>query len=83
MSEFSARALADVEARRHEAREEFGLERELSINDWIDRIRSAAQQAHAQARLEGAEQAQYETFVEIAAMAVGRAEVLLAVMEEE
>lgn len=66
--------IADVEAHRHQHGEP-GLEKELSINDWIDRLQGAAKQAHLQARA-GDDQGQYDTWVELASTCVGRAEQL-------
>lgn len=67
-------ALADIETRR-EIDGEPELEKDLSINDWIDRIKAAAGQAHRCARI-GAVESERSTWIDIAAIALGRIEVL-------
>lgn len=64
--------LAEVEALRSRDGEPM-LEVSLSVNDWIDRVRAACTTAHGQARA-AATWLEYETWLEVAAIAVGRAE---------
>lgn len=66
--------LAEVEALRSRDGEPM-LEVSLSVNDWIDRVRAACTQAHGQARAAATWQ-EYETWLEVAAIAIGRAEAI-------
>lgn len=79
MSEIRERVLEDVEAKRHdEFRPE--LEADLSVNDWIGRLQGAARTAQQMART-GNISVEYETWVDIASIAVARAELLLEQLE--
>lgn len=72
--------LDNVETLREQA--EFELEASLSVNDWVARIRGAAQTAHSSARA-GATSTELEAWTEIAAIAVGRAEHVWHAQEAE
>lgn len=65
--------LDNVETQREHAAPEFELEESLSVNDWVARIRGAAQTAHSAART-GVLSAELDAWTEIAAIAIGRAE---------
>lgn len=57
------------------------LEAQLSINDWIDRVRGAAQTAHSAARM-GSTKLEYDTWIDLAAIALRRANIVLIAQTE-
>lgn len=70
--EMAESVIEDVEAERHATRNT-DLEGDLSIKDWVDRIANATKQAAKLAR-QPLSQLEYEAWVELAAIVVGRAE---------
>lgn len=74
-TEDTAKVIADVEAHRTTTAEK-KLEGNLSIFDWMQRIKSAAQHAGSLTRQDNA-QLEYDAWIELAAIVVGRAEQVL------
>lgn len=68
--------LEDIETRRHEDAEP-ELEADLSINDWLGRLQSAAQNIQQLCRA-GLVNEEYQVWIDVAQIAAGRAELLLA-----
>jgi hypothetical protein len=64
--------LLDVEAKR-ESLTDYDAEAQVSINEWITRVREASMTAHKAAR-NGVHQELYEASLEVAAIGVGLAE---------
>lgn len=79
MNDEQARALVlgDVEARRHQDAE-VELEASMSVNEWMQRLQGAAQAAHGYARA-GLVGSEYQVWIDMAQIAVGRAEYLAKV----
>lgn len=71
------RALDAVIVKRDQDRE-LELEAELSVNDWVSRVRGATMTAHSSARA-GSVQLEIDSWCEVAAAALGRIEFLLKV----
>lgn len=82
-AERTEKILAEIEALRHLQSGDAEFETAMSINDWVERIKGATVQAHQQARTEGMTRVQYETWIDIAAIAVARASVLAGILEDE
>lgn len=80
MADEATDVLKDVEARRQRShnQELTAGEAELSINDWIGRLQGAAKTAHAACRA-GSVPAEYDAWLDIVDVALGRLEQLRAV----
>lgn len=70
--------LQDVETKRHSEGEP-ELEDGLSVNDWIGRLQGAAKAARDFARA-GDSRSEYQCWLDLAAIATGRAEQVLRVI---
>lgn len=64
-----------------DAMRESALEKELSVNDFIDNIRGACIQAQQLARA-GSTQEEFKAWLDVAAIALTRAEQVFAVIQE-
>jgi hypothetical protein len=74
---YAQAALAVVEEKRDQDRET-ALEAELSVNEWVSRVRGATMTAHSSARA-GSVQLEINSWAEVAAAALGRIEFLLGI----
>lgn len=75
-----AATLAEAEAKLHQ--EDFDYSKDLSIGDWIDRVRTIVQQAQPQARA-GEVELERETWLDAASVCLARAALLAEVPDGE
>jgi hypothetical protein len=73
--------LSDIETRRHQDAE-LDLEAAMSINDWMGRLQGAAKSAHGFARA-GLVGDEYQVWIDVAQIAVARAEFLLVLERKQ
>ncbi len=77
--DYTDEALSRIETQRRKEAEP-ALEAQLSINDWIKRASNCARIAHGCTRA-GQVEAEIQTWVDMASVAVGRIEHLIAVRD--
>lgn len=68
--------------RARKSRSNPGIEKEHGVGDWLDQVRASARTAWSAAK-SGSMGEELDAWVEIAAIAVGRAEFIVAMLREE